>query len=110
MGIARRVGPDRTLGFSVFRRIDGSSEWSGGKGLVSSLETLLFGRENTPFHRAWGADLSEQMDLAKEDQADDLLFNEVIWRSVKGADSPMPAPVRAAFVLPEYEDDDDEDD
>ena len=24
-----------------------------------------------------------------------LLLNEVVWRSVKGADSPMPAPVRA---------------
>ena len=45
--------------------------------------------------------------LAKEDQADDLLFNEVIWRSVKGADSPMPAPVRAAFVMPSAKKDDD---
>src|SRR4051812_4459336 len=49
---------------------------------------------------AWGADLSEKFDLTKEDQADDLLFDEVIWRSVRGANSPMPAPVRAAFVLP----------
>jgi hypothetical protein len=38
-------------------------------------------------------------DLSKEDAADDLAFNEVIWRSVKGAESPMPAPVRAAFFL-----------
>jgi YVTN family beta-propeller protein len=49
---------------------------------------------------AWGADLSERFDLTKEDQADDLLFNEVIWRSVKGPNSPMPAPVRAAWVFP----------
>jgi hypothetical protein len=49
---------------------------------------------------AWGADLSEKFDLTKEDQADDLLFNEVIWRSVKGPNSPMPAPVRAAWVFP----------
>ncbi len=49
---------------------------------------------------AWGAQMSEKFDLAKEDQADDLLFNEVIWRSVKGPNSPMPAPVRAAFVFP----------
>ena len=32
--------------------------------------------------------------------ADDLLFNEVIWKSVKGAKSIMPAPVRAAFFYP----------
>ena len=47
-----------------------------------------------------GAALSEKFDLAKEDAADDLLFNEVIWRSVKGANSPMPAPVRAGFFVP----------
>ena len=51
-----------------------------------------------------------RLDLAQEDAADDLLFNEIIWRSVKGADSPMPPPVRAAFVVPEPEDEDDEDD
>src|SRR5262249_41382481 len=49
---------------------------------------------------AWGAKLTESFDLTQEDLADDLLFNEVIWRSVKGADSPMPAPVRAAFWVP----------
>jgi YVTN family beta-propeller protein len=61
---------------------------------------------------AWGADWSEKANLAKEDQADDLLFNEVIWKSVKGAHSRMPPPVRAAFFLPKVkkDDDDDEDD
>ena len=49
---------------------------------------------------AVGATISETFDLAKEDQADDLLFNDVIWKSVKGAGSRMPPPVRAAFFLP----------
>lgn len=49
---------------------------------------------------AWGAALSATFDFSKEDAADDLLFNEVIWRSVRGPDSPMPPPVRAAFVFP----------
>ena len=49
---------------------------------------------------AWGADLSERFDFTKEDEADDLLLNEVVWRSVKGPDSPMPPPRRAAFVKP----------
>jgi DNA-binding beta-propeller fold protein YncE len=52
---------------------------------------------------AWGAKESEEFDLTKEDAADDLRFNEVIWRSVRGADSPMPPPVRAAFVFPHGE-------
>ncbi len=56
---------------------------------------------------AWGAKLSEDFDLTKEDQADDLLFNEVIWRSVKGANSPMPAPKRAAFLMPGVKRDED---
>lgn len=59
---------------------------------------------------AWGAKLSEGFDLSKEDAADDLLFNEVIWRSVRGPDSPMPPPVRAAFVFPHLGKDRDDDD
>lgn len=46
---------------------------------------------------AWGSEI--KFNFAKEDAADDLLFNEVIWRSVKGKDQPMPAPVRAGFVV-----------
>jgi hypothetical protein len=49
---------------------------------------------------AWGAKLSETFDLSREDAADDLLLNEVIWRSVRGPDAAMPPPVRAAFVFP----------
>jgi len=49
---------------------------------------------------SWGWEFSAKFDLDEEDMADDLLFNEVIWRSVKGAKSPMPAPVRAGFFLP----------
>ncbi len=60
---------------------------------------------------AWGADISLKMNLEREDAADDIKFNEVIWRSVKGAKSPMPAPVRAAFftpIKPKVDDDDDD--
>jgi hypothetical protein len=59
---------------------------------------------------AWGSERSKKMDFSKEDAADDLLLNEVIWRSVRGPDVPMPAPVRAAFVFPHDEDDEDDDD
>ncbi len=57
---------------------------------------------------AWGSELSRKMDFTKEDAADDLLLNEVIWRSIKGADSPMPAPKRAAFFRATAKDDDDD--
>jgi len=59
---------------------------------------------------AWGAEVSEELNLAKEDQADDLIFSEIIWKAVRGADSAMPAPVRAAFFVPVTADDDDDDD
>ena len=60
---------------------------------------------------AWGAEKSLKLNLEKEDQADDLVFNEIIWKSVKGPASPMPAPVRAAFVFPaENEEEEEEDD
>jgi DNA-binding beta-propeller fold protein YncE len=55
---------------------------------------------------AWGAKESLAMDFSREDAADDLLLNEIVWRSVRGAGSPMPAPRRAAFVLQEFEEED----
>jgi len=41
---------------------------------------------------------SESFNLAKEDAAPDRDLNEVIWKSVKGEASVMPAPRRSAFV------------
>jgi DNA-binding beta-propeller fold protein YncE len=49
---------------------------------------------------AWGSKRSAKLDFSKEDAADDLVLNEIIWKSVRGAKSPMPPPVRAAFVYP----------
>jgi hypothetical protein len=54
-----------------------------------------------------GAQRSMLMNFDKEDVAPDVEFNEIIWKAVRGADSPMPAPVRSAFVRV-IEDDDDE--
>jgi YVTN family beta-propeller protein len=45
-----------------------------------------------------GAERSMALDFSKEDAAPDVEFNEIIWKSVRGADSIMPAPVRSAFV------------
>jgi DNA-binding beta-propeller fold protein YncE len=54
---------------------------------------------------AWGAQRSATLDFSKADAADDLLLGEIVWRSVRGADSPMPPPVRSAFVFPHLDDD-----
>jgi YVTN family beta-propeller protein len=55
-----------------------------------------------------GAQRSAQFDFSKEDILPDVEFNEIIWKSVKGANSPMPAPVRSAFVRVVEDDDDEE--
>lgn len=53
----------------------------------------------TNTENAWGAIESESMNFVKEDAADDLLLGDIVWRSVRGANSPMPPPIRAAFVF-----------
>jgi hypothetical protein len=50
--------------------------------------------------QAWGAAASAAMDLDEADRAPDRELNEIVWRSVRGAGSPMPPPVHAAFVRP----------
>ena len=45
--------------------------------------------------RAWGARESKKMDFDDVDRNAPGLLNEIIWRSVKGADSPMPLPVHS---------------
>ncbi len=55
--------------------------------------------------RAWGAAESAKMDFREADAADDQRLNEIIWRSIRGADHPMPPPVRAAFFVSHEEKD-----
>jgi hypothetical protein len=60
-----------------------------------------------------GANWMESQDISKEDLLDDVVFNEIIWKAVKGSQSAIPAPVRAAFFVPvtvKKQDDDDDDD
>jgi DNA-binding beta-propeller fold protein YncE len=53
---------------------------------------------------AYGSDF--KFNFAKEDACDDILLNDVIWKSVRGRDSVMPAPVHAAFVYSHVGDND----
>ncbi len=41
---------------------------------------------------------SNTWDFSKEDAAPDLALNEAVWKSVRGRDAEMPAPVNASFV------------
>ncbi len=53
--------------------------------------------------QAWGAEESGKMNFRDADAADPRRLDEIIWRSVRGADHPMPPPVRAAFFAPREE-------
>ena len=46
-----------------------------------------------------GARLSQQMDFSDLDRAPMHALNEILWKSVKGADSPMPPPVHRYRAL-----------
>ena len=48
---------------------------------------------------------SEKFDFTKEDLVSDVEFNEVIWKAVKGLDSPCPPTVHAAFFRASDNDD-----
>jgi sugar lactone lactonase YvrE len=63
------------------------------------------GEKNAP--SAFGAAASARMNLDEADRAPEQEFNEILWKSVKGAGSPMPPPVRAAFIRPARTDPDD---
>ena len=43
--------------------------------------------------KSWGAAASLKMNLDEVDEAPMFALNEILWKSVKGADSPMPLPV-----------------
>lgn len=47
---------------------------------------------------AYGQDRCAEMNLTIEDAIPEIEFNEIIWKSVRGEDSPMPAPVRAPWT------------
>jgi YVTN family beta-propeller protein len=49
---------------------------------------------------AFGARESLAMNFVEQDRTPEVLLNEILWRSIRGADSPMPPPRRSAFVRP----------
>jgi DNA-binding beta-propeller fold protein YncE len=59
---------------------------------------VALGEGNPP--TAFGASASRAMDFSDADRAPEMLLNEIIWRSVKGASSPMPPPRRSVLVRP----------
>jgi DNA-binding beta-propeller fold protein YncE len=53
--------------------------------------------ERNPQHGV-GAERSKHLDLSAEDRGDDDLFNEILWRALKGSDVPYPGARRASVL------------
>jgi hypothetical protein len=47
---------------------------------------------------SYGVSRSNKMDFSEYDLVDDFELNEILWRSVKGIDAPLPATVRRAIA------------
>ena len=54
------------------------------------------GARNTKL--AYGSDRSAKMDFSEYDKVDDFELNEILWRSIKGKDAPIPPAVRRAIA------------
>ncbi len=48
---------------------------------------------------SYGAERSSKMDFSEFDKVDDFELNEILWRSVKGEDAPIPPTVRRAIAF-----------
>ena len=47
---------------------------------------------------AYGAERSSKMDFSEYDRVDEFELNEILWRSIKGKDAPLPPAVRRAIA------------
>jgi YVTN family beta-propeller protein len=65
------------------------------KALPARVSLTAVNRPDAP-----GAKRSQEMDFSQADRAPDIELNEILWKSIRGKDAVMPAPVRAAFVRP----------
>ena len=78
--------------FDAFAERPDTTPYTVRPARVSLTET---NRQDAP-----GAQASLRMNLVEADLAPERELNEIVWKSIRGADSVMPAPIRAAFVRP----------
>ena len=49
--------------------------------------------------RTFGAQRSAKMDFSEYDRVDEFELNEILWRSIKGENAPLPPAVRRAIAF-----------
>ena len=61
------------------------------------LNRLILTEKNTGTNKL--SEKSATFNFKKEDAINDAQFNEVLWEGIKGMNSVVPSPKRAAFVM-----------
>jgi hypothetical protein len=71
-----------------------SADLSGYSVIQPQIDIMV---KNT--HKSYGAEESKRMDVKELDEAPMGQLNEILWKSIKGADSNMPPPVHRFRAL-----------
>jgi YVTN family beta-propeller protein len=70
-------------------------EMSGYTAKVAQIDLMSKNTANS-----FGAAIAAKMDFSDYDRVDEQTLNRILWHDIKGANVPMPAPVRRALALP----------
>jgi hypothetical protein len=66
--------------------------------LATTHEAARIDLEAKNTKKSYGAERSAKMDFSDYDLVDDFELNEILWRSIKGTDAPVPPTVRRAIA------------
>jgi YVTN family beta-propeller protein len=77
----------------MFRSFTSTPDFKTYQSLPTNVDLNEKNTKNTAMAR-----LSATFDFSREDLIPDLIFSEVIWKTVRGEHSTMPAPRRSAFL------------
>jgi hypothetical protein len=78
----------------MFKSFTNKPNFSKFKSLPSNVDLDELNTARTP-----SAIKSENLVFTEVDSNDDNLFNEILWKGIKGEDAILPAPRRVGFVF-----------
>ena len=77
----------------MWRSFTSTPNYSKYQSLLSSVNLNDINKINSPSARR-----SEKLDFSDADKVNDRVFNEILWKGIKGENAIVPAPRRTAFV------------
>jgi hypothetical protein len=77
----------------MWRSFTAKSDLTPFKSVPSNVNLNDVNKADTDVARA-----SAELDFSEVDKIDDNLFNQILWKGIKGTTVQMPAPRRSAFV------------